>query len=441
MNIIVIDCGASFIKAAKFCEGTMLCQVQRKAPEVSNNRKQRWITELIPLIRDILMKLTIDETEVALGISNEMHGFLLAYEDGEPFTDYISWQKEYGSILVDNLSSQKLLEDSAGCTNVHNTGMPLRAGLPSCNLLYLSRTGVLSRAKASIIFYTLGDYILRALSGKDPSIHPTNAAATGLFDLVSGSWSCTMIESAGGRRIRFLPVGTNELIFRIGKTTVHAYPAIGDQQAALLGAGLQDEHTLSFNLGTGAQVSVLVSAFEKTHGFQIRPYFGNQYLKTIPHIPSGRALNVFVRFFYDILAQFGVLIDEERLWQCLLCAEKSANETEMVCDMSFFENAVTGRSRGALSNIGEFDLTLANLMNKIFRQLADNFISCADVIVPDTSQIRKILFSGGVARKIERIRGYILNYYAQGTSVVVAKNETLIGLHTYINQCLKDAKG
>lgn len=437
MNTITIDCGASFIKAAKFNkDGEILCSLEKKSPTVTDSLDLTpvRIYSLISIINEIIEKLLDGEAEVRLGISNEMHGFLLAYEDGEPFTDYISWQKEYGNIEINGISSRDLLKKKLYLAHILNTGMHLRGGLPSCNLLYLSRIGALNKAKKSLTFWTLGDYLLRTISGKDCGVHPTNAAATGLYDLINGTWNQDIIENAGGKGIRFLPVCSDEAIFKIGKTVIYANSAIGDQQAALLGAGLQDEKEISFNIGTGAQVSMLTCDKTKKEkdAFQIRPYFGGKYIKTIPHIPSGRALNVYVRFFSDILTQFGFSVDDERIWQCILKAEQTATDTDMICDMSFFENAVTPETRGGLFNIGEFDLTLANLMNRIFKQMADNFISCADMLLP-ASQVRNVIFGGGV-RKIDRIRNYIIKHYAPDVRVQVAEKETLRGIFTYVWQ-------
>ncbi len=40
--------------------------------------------------------------------------------------------------------------------------------------------------KEKLYFYTLGDYILKCITGQEVYIHPTNAAATGLYDLRKG---------------------------------------------------------------------------------------------------------------------------------------------------------------------------------------------------------------------------------------------------------------
>lgn len=432
MNIIAIDCGASFLKAAKFQNGRLVRQLQARSPSAAGSLPQ--IEQIMVCIREILQELTEGEKEVLLGISNEMHGFLLAREDGTAFTDYISWQKEYGEIrpTTAEASPKEILEERFGGVPLQNTGMPLRAGLPSCNLLYLNQTETLNRDTKPYCFYTLGDYILRRLAGKSPMIHPTNAAASGLYDLTRNDWNDEIISCCSGTRVVFPSVGVEPVEFYFGETLIHAFPAIGDQQAALLGAGLEDVWTLSFNLGTGGQVSMLADRYEPEVGIQIRPYFGNRYLRTIPHIPSGRALNVYIRFVWDLLSVFHAKTEEEMIWKRILELEEKADAANLQCDLSFFENAVTKQNTGSISQIGEFDLTVSNLFHAVFQQMAQNYLCCADRLITASRGVDSILFSGGIARKIPRIREAIIARYSPEIPVIVAENETLIGINRYL---------
>lgn len=436
MNTIAIDCGASFIKGAlvSMGGGKILRQIKIPAPAVSRSGSvfsPRQITALIPLVRKMILELASLEKEAYLCISNEMHGFILSYGDGTPFTDYISWQKELGKNSDGPGAGVLTLQNNCSKEDLLFTGMPLRAGLPSSNLACLSAGGTLEKADGALFFYTLGDYILKALSSKEPACHPSNAAATGLYDLRKNNWNRGMIRIAGGSDISFPEIGTGELVFRLEHVWLHALPAIGDQQAALLGAGLKDERTLSFNLGTGAQVSRLVSDAACSCSYQIRPYFYNYYLKTLPHIPSGRALNVYIRFIEDILKHFQVEVDTADIWNTLIAAASETDSSALECDLSFFENTITASETGSISNIGEYSFTLGALSKSIFEQMGKNFIYAADIIEGHGSNTDKIIFSGGIAAKIPVIRKQIAGHYGKGIEVSVAFEETLLGLCRY----------
>ena len=293
MNTIAIDCGASFIKGALLSDGIIRKKIQYHAPEVHNDAdifSPVQIKEIFLMVRAMVLELGRDEKEVCLCISNEMHGFLLVCEDGTPLTDYISWQKEFGALEVKGISAMQILNKPELFQEVLRTGMSVRSGLPSCNLLYLYMKEMIPwKDGQRIVLYTLGDYILRELSGAEPMCHPTNAAATGLYDIVSKNWNEKLLQVVSENKVRFLKVGEEAVDFTLENIRIHAFPAIGDQQAALLGSGLVSEDTLSFNLGTGAQVGKLTEKPDCCKEYQIRPYFQEKYLKTVPHIPSGRA--------------------------------------------------------------------------------------------------------------------------------------------------------
>ena len=436
MHTIAIDCGASFIKGAVFMEdGKMLKKVQYHAPALhkdSNIMEPVQITELLRAIKKLLRKLTEEESNgYKLCISNEMHGFLLADADGTPVTDYISWQKEYGDIVVKGHSAIEEIRENIDTEDILYTGMELRNSLPSCNLLYLWKRGLLQRRNEEIYFYTLGDYILRELSGLEPVCHPTNAAATGLYDLRTGKWNKNLIKRYQDNGIIFPKIGCTCISFKWGGISYQAYPAIGDQQAALLGAGLHSENAISFNLGTGAQVTRLTRSTERTSAYQIRPYFDNYYLMTIPHLPSGRALNVYFRFIKEMLRQFGLEEDDEQIWNKIIQAEKNAEDTEIKCDLSFFENPLTSSERGCVENIGEYELTMGNLFRAVFRQMSDNFVKAADRLCDGQVRIQKLVFSGGIARRMEAVRNGIIGKYGKDINYIVAQDETLQGLYIY----------
>ena len=436
MNTIAIDCGASFVKAALFDEnGAVLTMLKQTSPCVHQNEdifSPVQISSLVPIVKNLISQLCKGLESVKLCISNEMHGFILADESGKPFTDYISWQKEYGLIKINGKSSLDILTDSSFYEYVQNSGMKIRGGLPSSNLLYLIRSKSLIRNKEQkLYFYTLGDYLIKIITNQDIICHPTNAAATGLFNINTGKWNNDFIRAICAENIVFSKIGNDKLSVLFDGCNLNVLPAIGDQQAALLGAGLKDEYDLSFNLGTGAQVTQLTKKIELSDNWQTRPFFHNFYLKTIPHLPSGRAMNVYVRFFKDILEKFGYEISDEKLWNVLLEQEKKAESTELKCDLSFFQNPITEDTVGKITNISEYGLNLGTLMKAVFSKMAENFLIAAKTIQLDTNLVKRIVFSGGVAKRIESIRKKILDSYNNVIVAPIIESETLFGLYKY----------
>lgn len=434
MITITIDCGASFIKGAAFEGGQQVREMNCASPTVHEVQPvfvPQQIKPLVQLVRQMIVELADGNREAELCISNEMHGFILAHSNGEPYTDYISWQKEYGSVLIDGISSVRLLESREELReDICYTGMPLRGGLPSCNLYYLNRNGQITTGGERLHFYTLGSYLLRVLSGKEPVEHPTNAAATGLYDLRKGDWNWKYIENVCDGGIEFPIIGRGQIEFSLDGIQIYALPALGDHQAALLGAGFIRDTDISFNLGTGAQVSCLIDFPEYGSGYQVRPYFGGKYLKAIPHIPSGRALNVYFRLIQSVLEQYGFVLNEDRIWSGIVEAAVDFETSDLEVDLSFFENAITPFTRGSITQIQEHAMTMGNLMCSVLRTMAENFISVADRIEPDVTKVKRLVFSGGVARKFNLIQRGISAHYPMAT-VLVSSNETFVGLYRY----------
>ncbi len=430
MNTIAIDCGASYVKGALIIEGKIIKEKRMKAPTVHMNEPITvpvQIDALLNNVTELIRCLSESESEVNLCLSNEMHGFLLADEDGKPVTDYISWQKEYGGEKIDNISSIDILSSEEYKECILKTGMALRAGLPSSNLLYLKRKGIFNND--ALYFYTLGDFLIRNFTGEEILIHPTNAAGTGLVDVLNMSWESELIKLCAPENVIFPKIGTEKNTIDKFGCRFHVFPALGDQQAALLGAGVDKIGDISFNLGTGAQVSVISINPEYDENYQVRPYFNGLYLKTVPHIPSGRALNVYYRFISSIFSKFDLHISDDEIWKKFVECGNSSGKIKT--DLSFFENAITNHTTGSISNIGEFEFTFDNLMYSIQDQMAENCIQAAKRIT-NINEIKHVFFSGGVSKKFNLIRKLIMKYFSD-SDCFIAENETLIGLYKYGN--------
>lgn len=436
MNTIAIDCGNSFLKIGLFEEEDLTSVDEIPSPSIKEDvdifctDKVKWILDTT---LEYLKKHTSSVQEAMLCIDNEMHGFILAFEDGMPYTDYVSWKREFvSSDRVKDFLNNSLGEERARKT-IHRTGMPIRSGLPASTLFWMHEKGYLT-GQGKLYFYTLGDYLIKMITGKEPVCHPTNAAATGLFDLDTGSWNEELISLlTGGSDIVFPPVGNTAFDCRYENMLIHALPAIGDQQAALLGSGLKHTDELSFNMGTGAQVTRLVKSAGYSDDYQTRPYFFGYYLKTIPHIPSGRAINVYFRFIKDVYKRLNPGIEDEKVWRIIKesVSEDTLEKTELSVDPSFFENAVTDHTLGSINNISEYGLNLESLISGLFYRLKENFLIVSDKVNKGLPEYNKIIFSGGIAKRWNVLRNEIVKGLHSDARVILSENDTLFGCLHY----------
>lgn len=436
MKIIAIDCGTSFLKAAllEAESGQILEQRTVSMALQQENVKFPKIHGVIKAVEELLKVFRKYGTEFWVGISTEMHGFILTDDQDQILCDYVSWKDEWALQRKKEESYLDEIASLVGTEMFRTTGMSLKPGIASTNLYVLLDREPQMRKK-KIRFFTLGDYLIYYLTGCIPVMHPTNAAASGLYDLEQHCWHKQLIGELGYDFIQFPEVGEDNCVdvMREG----HHYwfcEAIGDQQAALLGSGLARSDEVSLNLGTGSQVSVLSDKLTFHKAYQTRPFFHGKYLNTIPHVPCGRALNVYVRFFTDILERYtGEKIDEKRLWTTLLESVEKSSDTELEIDMSFFANSVTGQVRGGIHGISEDNLCMGSLMRAVFEQMAQNYYDVTKKLLNNTKQVHTVIFSGGVASKNSFLREKIMSRF-EGCEMKLASDETFYGLWKYVKE-------
>jgi xylulokinase len=278
----------------------------------------------------------------------------------------------------------------------HRIGRELRVGLPVTTLYHLRQRGELP---ANLLPASLPDFVLANLCGVEPTTEPTNAAAHGLFDLDAGDWHHELIARLGLEALRWprvRPLGEVVGVADIDGRRLTCYTPVGDQQCALAGVGLR-EGELSLNVSTGSQVS-LVGADRPRGEFQVRPYLGGRWLRTIVSVPAGRSLGVLV----NLLTELGGNADP---WDYIAREADRVAETDLGIDLAFFPSF--GGDRGSITNIREENLTVGQLFAAAFRSMAANYARCAAVLSPDRSW-QRVVFSGGLALKFPRLRWEVL---------------------------------
>ncbi len=443
MVIITIDCGASFFKAARFYNGKLEKQIIYSKAEMSQVEVEEREEVLPPRLREIvsslkvcLSQLTYETEDILLVMSNEMHGFVLTDNNMIPCMDYVSWQVEWAKEEreQDNQLWEMFFKNMLDEDLVLKTGMPFKSGLPSSNLAYLVWNKNISLDTCRM--FTLGDFVLSWFMKQEIPIHPTNAAATGLYDVIHQCWNKELLQALRLDKLQLpnICIGEPKASYHKWKQrNIRCLPAVGDQQAALLGSSLMEENHLSINMGTGAQVAMLSPMISLSKDYQTRPYFKGLHIKTIPHIPSGRAMNVFFNFVYEILS--GYLTSEVReqdVWDWIYqqaLFEKDTEKQLLDVDLSFFSNAVSDNTRGKITDITEDNMRIGWLFYSIYNNMAENVWKCVQRLC-DVNMIKKIIMAGGVVTKNEILRKLILEHFQEVDCEIVGDG-TMYGLEKY----------
>jgi len=252
----------------------------------------------------------------------------------------------------------------------------------------------------------------------------TNAGAYGALNLETLSWHEGVIKDLGLDHLRWPTIRKpGEVVGYLSRSCKQApcYTPVGDYQCALVGALFGPEE-VSLNIATGSQISVM--APKLTLGdYQTRPFFEGMFLNTFTSPPGGRALNVLVDLLCEAAKMQGVTLKDP--WDAITRAAEKAAETDLDVDLNFFPTPLG--DRGHISNIRGDNLTLGHLFRAAFKNMAEIFHACAGRLCPEKTW-KRLLFSGGVACKLEALRREIARRFAAPYRLTPFEEDTLFGL-------------
>ncbi len=445
MRYIGVDLGTTFVKGALLdLDSGMLTHIERlpfpdPVPGLPPRHFEVDALRVVETTRALIERLTLHAPDCAgIVMSSQMHGVVLMSERGAPLHNAITWRDERalaphpaGGTFYDAVPARM----PAGA--MVELGSELKPGRPAAALFCLREQG---RLPTHATVAALPDFVVSQLTGAPPQTEATHASAHGLFNVWSGDWHAEVIEALGLGGLTFPPVvaaGVPVSTMALGSRRVPVYAAIGDQQAALLGAGLR-EGELSLNISTGSQCGVLFRP--RAHGsnpgiddVQVRPYFDGLLLKTITHIPAGRALNVLVTLLSQLAERAGApLVDP---WALIAAevAREAAGANGLTLDLSFFGGAGDGASAGAIHNIREDNLSVGALFHAAFDDMARRYaLAAARLRAPEPVHIA---FSGGLALKFASLRERIVRDLRAEQRLCDVPEDALSGLLALARRC------
>ena len=385
-----IDVGTSFIKAAWFdLETLSIRRTERIAfpdflPGLPPGHREVDPAAVLIAVDDLLQRAG-PARPAGLALCGQMHGFVLLDGRGVAVSNYVSWLDQRVNAAEFEEFARRI---NAGERNA--VGNEIRPGIALPLLDWMKRNGKLPQGATPV---SIADFVAARLCGSLPAMDPTQAASFGALHLASLSWHRELIGKLGLDSLnwpRVLPSGSAIGTWR----DAPCYAAVGDQQCALAGALLK-EHELSVNIGTGSQVAQITD--NPSWGeLQIRPYFNGRFLRTITHIPGGRALSALL----GLLSELGE-VPEERAWTRVEAAVASVCATDVRAGVAFYPGPCG--DGGFLENLREANMSVGHVFRAALESMASNYRACASRLDPDRSA-SSIVFSGGVARRLEILR-------------------------------------
>jgi sugar (pentulose or hexulose) kinase len=440
MQCVALDIGSSTIKGAVLdvAEGEVRRIVTTPFPAQRAGLPARHFEvdprEIEVAARSVVESLLAQAPDAQrLYVAGQMGGLLLLDQRGRPLTNYLSWQDQRTQAGEDRSQTflerlRKRLDDN----EFQSLGHELHPGSTLALLHWLGQRDELPVRATPV---TVADYVVGRLCRTSGHMHLTQAI--GLLDLRSLDWHHGVFERLNigqlvwPRLVRSIePIGQ----CRFGEHRLSVYGAYGDQQCALLGAGLQRDE-LSINISTGSQVSRRTDRLG-SGDLQTRAYFHGDLLQTITHLPAGRSLNVLVGLLTEVARTEGVQVPDA--WRTIMrlmdTAEQASHEgstADLAVDLSFF--AAPRVSSGSIAGITTENLTVGRLFHAAFRSMADNYVRCAARLDPVRSWSRVVL-SGSLARSVPGLRRLIQQRFDVPLRESAHDEETLLGMLTLASE-------
>jgi sugar (pentulose or hexulose) kinase len=361
-------------------------------------------------------------------ICSEMHGFALVDDAGRPRTPYISWKDERSREPIAGIDSVTLVTRALGARFRAITGMRPRPGFPLMNLVHTLRETPLPDGLHVV---TLPDWLAQTGGEATGLGHPTMLAGTALYDLDAARVSdelLALVRDLTGGTVRLgapAEAGAVAGVWRHGGHPIPLHVGAGDHQTTLLGAGVTAGDCVSLNLGTGSQLAVLDRPLDDD-AVERRPYFDGGMLRTITHIPAGRALAELVGFLEDTARTAGASAPD--FWPRLaaLDAPDLAGATLDV-DLAVFSGAWGYRDGGHVARIGEGTLTVRNYLASVLRAFVAQYERLLPRLDPDR-RLGRLVLSGGLARRLPTLPRLLEAATGYAVTPPTAIDESLLGL-------------
>ena len=258
--IIVLDQGSSSSRAlAVDLDGNIRFKSQRKVepaypgPGRAEYDAERLYASAADSLADVLAKLPQDAEAAALGIAAQRSTIVLwDRETGAPLAPALSWQDGRALDLLGRVPVSN--------TKVHDlTGLYKTPYYSASKIAWCLENVPEAKAAADagrLLIAPVASYLLWRLSGgKAFAVDPSQAQRTLLFNLRRLRWEPKLLAAFGVSGALLPEVRPS--VGRLGYAEaagrrIPVTAMLGDQQAAMLGLGLEAPNSAALNYGTGA---------------------------------------------------------------------------------------------------------------------------------------------------------------------------------------------
>ena len=200
---LLVDLGATYVKVAVLRpdEGIVAESNSRFPPFTSLDGPFRTIdpTVVVAAVEAAIASvLPLAQNPERILLSGQMHGWTLTDEHNVPQLPLITWQDNRALLARNGIPILDQVRNALPPKVWHAVGNELRSGLPVAGIYATDLTVIDGRLRV----HSLLSWVAAALTDKPEFVqHITDAAASGMFDLTTGSWSEPITAFVGGARL------------------------------------------------------------------------------------------------------------------------------------------------------------------------------------------------------------------------------------------------
>ena len=381
-------------------DGVSRLQAPARIAETALGLKESLVAEFSPV--------------AAIGVTGQMHGILYLDRAGRAVSPLYTWQDSRGNLPYG--------ESTYAAHLSARSGYPLASGFGLVTHFINREQGLVP--SEAVTFCTIQDYIALLLARrKTPLLHASNGASFGCFDLAAYTFDQSAMEKLGFDGA-FLPAVTVETAVIGQDGSVPVAVAIGDNQASVLGS-LRENADILVNIGTGSQVSAVVSAPVPFPAGAIRPYVDGKFLLAGSPLCGGRAYALLHRFFVRCAERFGE--DGRDIYTVMndMAAEQPEDHS-LTVDTRFCGTRNDPALRGAVSEISENNFTPEQLTRGVLWGMTAELRALYGEM-PLPSPAAALVGSGNALRKNPVLRRYLTEQFGLPLKLPVHREEAAFG--------------
>jgi sedoheptulokinase len=356
-------------------------------------------------------KYTID----GISLTGQMHGFIALDKNHKPVTNFFTWMDKVA--LHKNSNGITYLDEFLHLLGYEPKNSMI--GYMAPNLYAIKKMGTLP--KNAYYFGTIHDFITYELCQK-AVIDPSFAESTGFYDSNKNYWNEELIRKCGFSIEQFSEINNTSTHIGFYKN-IPVFTGLGDNQASVLGSIANMDEMVLINIGTGGQVSLVLSNETINPIIETRVFVEGKKIAVGVTLCSGKAYESMMKFIKNIgLIYFNKLLDDKDIY--ILMEKNNKYNTDVCCEPTFLGSRDDPNKYGSFYNINLNNFTIEDFLGALSKGIIEELYSHYKKI---NVKRETVVASGGLIKKNDVFQNIIKNIFNKELLLTNCNQEAALG--------------